>query len=156
MKRGSMKLIFTSDIHKNKKVIDYILNNYEADCYYDCGDSELLNYDLKNFYTVLGNCDYESYPNYRVVNIDENLNIFITHGHLYSLNTMISMAKQRSCNVIVHGHTHIKKQETIDDVLILNPGSVTKPRSKESNTFLIINYNELLKEISLEFVKINL
>ena len=64
----------------------------------------------------------------------------MTHGHLYNINSMISMAKQRKCNIIIHGHTHIKKLEKIDDIYIINPGSVAKPRSKDSNTFLILEY----------------
>ena len=33
-----MKVIFTSDIHGKKELLNYILENYEADYYYDCGD----------------------------------------------------------------------------------------------------------------------
>lgn len=151
-----MKLIFTSDIHGKKEIIDYILENYIVDGYYDCGDSELLNYNLKNFYSVLGNCDYESYPNYRIISLDEKNKIFMTHGHLYNINSMISMAKQRKCNIIIHGHTHIKKFEKIDDIYIINPGSVAKPRSKDSNTFLILDYDEIKNEINYQFIKLSL
>ncbi len=31
-------------------------------------------------------------------------------------------------NVVVHGHTHIPRNEVINDVLFLNPGSPTRPR----------------------------
>lgn len=151
-----MKLIFTSDIHGKKQIIDYILDNYIVDGYYDCGDSELLNYNLKNFYSVLGNCDYESYPNYRIITLDNNNKIFITHGHLYDYNTMIVMAKQRNCNIIIHGHTHIRKLDKVDNMYIINPGSIAKPRSKDSNTFLLLDFNEENKQINFEFIKLSL
>lgn len=151
-----MKIIVTSDLHGNKKVLDYILINYDADYYYDCGDSQLSDYDLKNFYSVLGNCDFNSFPRYRIVNINDNLRIFITHGHLYNDLKMIEMAKQNNCKIIIHGHTHKKRYEEIDGITILNPGSITRPRSNDSNTFLVIDYNEQDDSIIYDFIKITL
>lgn len=151
-----MKILLTSDIHGNQKALDYIVSNYEADLYYDCGDSELMNFYLKDFYSVLGNCDYESFPNYRVVNINSYLNIFITHGHLYSQDQIIEMAKQRKCNVIAYGHSHIRKLEERDGLYLINPGSVSKPRDKDGKSFAYIHFDEQTKKISFEFIKINL
>ena len=34
----------------------------------------------------------------------------------------------RGTRVVVHGHTHVPRQEEIDDVLYLNPGSASDPR----------------------------
>lgn len=149
-----MKIIVTSDIHGKKEIIDKLLYDYDADMYLDCGDSELSDYDLKNFYSVRGNCDYNYLPSYRVINIDDNINIFITHGHLYSLDEMIKNAKYRNCNIIIHGHTHIKRFDKVDNLYILNPGSLSKPRNKESNTFLEINYDKNSEKISFEFIKL--
>lgn len=149
-----MKIIVTSDIHGNREIINKLLYEFDADMYLDCGDSELSDYDLKNFYSVRGNCDYSFFPRYKVVNVNEDLNIFMTHGHLYSINEMIELAKQNNCKVILHGHTHIKKHDIIDGIHILNPGSINKPRNKESNTFLEIEYNENDKKISFQFIKL--
>ena len=151
-----MKILLTSDIHGHQELLNYIISNYDADLYYDCGDSELMNFNLKDFYSVMGNCDYEFYPNYRVVNIDEGLNIFITHGHLYSYETMIEMAKQKKCNVVAFGHYHVRRLEEVDGIYLINPGSVSKPRDKHGKSFACINYNPETKEISFEFIKINL
>lgn len=149
-----MKVIFTSDIHGKKELLNYILENYEADYYYDCGDSQLTNKDLKEFYSVMGNCDYEYFPYYRVVNVDD-LNILITHGHLYTQNDLIKLSKINNCKIIVTGHTHIKKLEMKDNIYFLNPGSVSKPRGGNDKTFVIMEYNED-KKISFEFIKISL
>ena len=32
-----------------------------------------------------------------------------------------------NCNVLLHGHTHVPRDETIGDVRFLNPGCVTRP-----------------------------
>ena len=150
-----MKIILTSDIHKNKRLVDYILYNFDADYYLDCGDSELNNYELKNFETVLGNCDYENYPRYRIFS-EEGLNILLTHGHLYSIDKMIELAKVNNCKIIIHGHTHIKKDEIIDDIIILNPGSITKPRNKNSNNMIEINYDSTNNKLYYNFIEITL
>ena len=151
-----MRIIFTSDIHRKKEIVNQIMINHYADEFYDCGDSELSDYDLKNFYTVKGNCDFRFFPNYRIVKVDDFLKIFITHGHLYKENKMVEIAKENDCNLIVHGHTHIKRLDKIGDIYIANPGSIARPRDKESNTFLILDYNENNKELVFEFVKLSL
>ena len=71
-----MRIIFTSDIHRKKEIVNQIMINHYADEFYDCGDSELSDYDLKNFYTVKGNCDFRFFPNYRIVKVDDFLKIF--------------------------------------------------------------------------------
>lgn len=151
-----MKIIVTSDLHRNIKALDYILYNFDADYYLDCGDSELTNYQLKNFDTVQGNCDYENFPRYLIKTIDKNLKIFITHGHLYSVDQMLDIAIKNDCKLILHGHTHIRKLELINKLYIINPGSITKPRNADSNTFLEIYYNEETLELSFNFIKITL
>lgn len=151
-----MKIIVTSDIHHNKKVISYILQNYNAEKYYDCGDSELSQNDLQFFQTVKGNCDFRNYPKYRIIEIDEYLKIFITHGHLYTSEQLLRISKENSCNIIISGHTHIKKLQLVDNIYMINPGSITRPRDIDSNTFLMIDYNLINHNVNFEFVKINL
>lgn len=151
-----MKLIFTSDIHHKKYIIDYILENYNVDGYYDCGDSELLPNELQNFLTVKGNCDFRNYPIYRIINVDENVKIFITHGHLLESKKIIEAIKNNNCNIIISGHTHIKRFEIDKGVYYLNPGSISRPRDKDSNTFLLFDYNEVSKNINIEFIKLSL
>lgn len=151
-----MKIIVTSDIHGKKEIVNKLLYEYDADLYLDCGDSELTDYDLQNFLSVRGNCDYEWFPSYRIVKVSENFNIFITHGHLYTLEDMIIKAKENNCKVIIHGHTHKKRDDKVKEVLILNPGSISRPRSKDSNCFLKINYNENDNEIYYDFIKLML
>ncbi len=53
--------------------------------------------------------------------------------------------------VVVHGHTHIPREERIGNVLYLNPGSVSKPRggSVKSIARIIIDAG---KVASVEFV----
>ena len=78
-----MKIIVTSDIHRKKEIINKLLYEHDADMYLDCGDSELSEYELKNFLSVRGNCDYEWFPSYRIIKISDKYNIFITIIYFY-------------------------------------------------------------------------
>ena len=149
-----MKIIVTSDIHGKKEILNKLLYEHDADMYLDCGDSELSDYDLQNFLSVQGNCDYGWFPSYRIVKISDEYSAFITHGHRYALDEMLAKAKENNCNIIIHGHTHKKRYEKYQDIFVLNPGSIARPRSKDSNTFLLINYDEKNKSISFDFIKL--
>lgn len=41
-------------------------------------------------------------------------------------------------NVVVHGHTHIPRNETINGVLFLNPGSPTRPRGGSRKSVMCV------------------
>lgn len=151
-----MKIIVTSDIHGKKEIVNKLLFEYDADMYLDCGDSELSDYDLQNFLSVRENCDYEWFPSYRIVRVSDNLKLFITHGHLFTMDEMINKAKENKCSIIIHGHTHKKRFDKYQDLFVLNPGSISRPRSKDSNCFLEINYDEENQEISFDFIKLTL
>ncbi len=53
--------------------------------------------------------------------------------------------------VVVHGHTHVPREERIGDVLYLNPGSATKPRGGSAKSIARILIDEG-KVASVEFV----
>ena len=95
---------------------------------------------------VRGNCDSEvdqmllSFPcmdDYvRVIDLDTQL--LCTHGHL-NLDSLISNLPKGS--VILSGHTHVKRDESIDGLRYLNPGSVSLPKDG-SHSFMIYENGE--------------
>ena len=59
--------------------------------------------------------------------------IFATHGHLYQVDMRLDLlrfaALENDCDIAMYGHTHVPYlEEDPDDVTILNPGSISKPR----------------------------
>lgn len=56
--------------------------------------------------------------------------------------------------VVIHGHTHVPRNQLIDGVLYLNPGSASRPRggSKKSIARLTI---ELGKVSAVEFIELS-
>lgn len=59
-------------------------------------------------------------------------NVMLTHGHLYSLfdngQELIEDAKVSNAQVILFGHTHIGCAIDNGKTLLLNPGSISRPR----------------------------
>ena len=96
---------------------------------------------------VRGNCDAEvdqmvlQFPilaDYCVLPCGERL-IYATHGHVYNLQQLPPLHGHHlpSCppipgvrpgDVVLSGHTHIPRGETVDGVHFWNPGSTTLPK----------------------------
>ena len=71
--------------------------------------------------------------------------IWICHGHRYGVKSSTRelewMAKTYEVDIAVYGHSHIPEMHWEDELLILNPGSVSRPRFKNP-TFAIIEIDD--------------
>lgn len=80
---------------------------------------------------VRGNCDGITRVPSEFVKEIGGVRIFMTHGHMYDVNSTLQRLKYRAeeldCTVALYGHTHIPCLEKHGDLLILNPGSASKP-----------------------------
>lgn len=147
-----MKVIVTSDIHHNKTNLEYIKNNYQYDLFLDAGDSCLSKIDLGDILTVKGNCDLFNYPKFRVIELNDKYKIYIAHGNHDNMNTLKYKALENGCNIVVTGHTHIPLYTSDEEILFLNPGSVSRPRGGSRQSFLILEVDD---NISVDFININ-
>lgn len=120
-----------SDIHGrlDPHVLDYL-----EDCdYIVCaGDTEdpLILEELATIAPVTavrGNCDWrpwaDSLPKDAVLHV-EDVNIYVIHN----LDNLSFTPDPNKIDVVVYGHTHRYKQYYENDVLYINPGSVSEPR----------------------------
>ncbi|WP_276318689.1 metallophosphoesterase family protein [Marinitoga lauensis] len=116
------------------------------------------NFKKRTFIT--GNCD--SPIDLKLLNIPEptpyvvenygSYNFFFTHGWDPNLEDSISLAKKYKCQYLIHGHTHISKYEKHDDLIIINPGSVSIPKENTPHSILIIDM--LKNNIDFKFINI--
>lgn len=151
-----MKILLMSDTHDDRDVIENILNFHpNCDAYIHCGDSELLHTDpiFNTFHVVRGNCDLlGKFPLEKQITL-ENHKIYITHGHVFdvkkSLNRLFYKAKEKRAEIVCFGHTHLAGAEKIDDIVFINPGSLTIPRGRVEKSFAILSLNE--DEIAVSF-----
>lgn len=59
----------------------------------------------------------------------------------------------KECQVVVHGHTHVPRNEMRDGTLFLNPGSTRKPRGRNNKSLAKIEVeNGQVKKV--EFVEL--
>jgi putative phosphoesterase len=67
---------------------------------------------------------------------------FMCHGHRHGLygsyHSLIAAAHEAKANVALFGHAHVPFCKTIDDILLVNPGSLGRPRSRIGSTFATI------------------
>lgn len=142
-----MKVLIISDSHGETEVLEAIAKRHahEVNAMIHCGDSELSvdHAALRNMVVVRGNCDWKAdFPNDRLEKIG-TWSFFITHGHLYSVKTTLMnlkyKAEETNANIVCFGHSHIAGAEMVDNVLFINPGSISLPRMRKEKTYVILN-----------------
>lgn len=71
--------------------------------------------------------------------------IFLTHGHLFHVNygteRLAAAAREAGADIVVYGHTHVA-YEARSDVLVLNPGSIARPRDERRGSFMLMDLEE--------------
>ncbi|MBQ8724411.1 MAG: metallophosphoesterase [Oscillospiraceae bacterium] len=137
-----MRIIVISDTHGRYSALSsVILSNMRADAFIHLGDGEeeylrlIDNFPsiAPKFYYVKGNCDYGSQrPEFLTLDIAPGHRILATHGHRFGVNYgkagILDKAKEHRCNIILHGHTHVRCNTYENGIYILNPGSASRPR----------------------------
>lgn len=137
------EIILVSDNHGEVKPLQDLLNTYPiTDCFIHCGDSEMHPYQLNGFVSVQGNNDFfNAYPNERIVEIGKH-RILVCHGHRHMIFSQPQMladyARKKDCDLAFYGHSHIPKDDTINGVRCLNPGSIWHNRDGSKPSYMII------------------
>lgn len=104
---------------------------------------EMLNNISDEILCVRGNCDSEVdqmvlkfniMAEYAIIYDGERM-IFATHGHKFNKDNLPSLKKG---DILLHGHTHIPENESIDGITVMNPGSVSIPKENSWHGYMII------------------
>lgn len=153
------RLLILSDNHGSEYEIRTILDEFKGkfDAMVHCGDSCMSPEYLETLvdcplYFVKGNSDrgYKGFRDHEEEVFEFAGHIcFVTHGHRYGVNwgleELLEKGQEYSADIIFYGHTHIPDYEEYEEenVIIMNPGSVTLPRQmKPQRTFLIVEFYE--------------
>lgn len=82
------------------------------------------------FVAVRGNCDpFSDAPKKTTVDWHGH-RFLLLHGHTVSGRlSLVYAAKEARADVVLFGHSHVPSIETVDGILLLNPGSLTYPRT---------------------------
>lgn len=150
-----MKILIISDTHRRHQLILKAIG-MEApfDALIHCGDIEgsiddILPEPDYPVTVVRGNMDNSPWLFYEDEEIVEarGHRIFVTHGHTHGVNWGLSdlkaAAKENACDVICYGHLHVPEILQEDGLLIINPGSLAKPRqSSPKPTYCVLHIDE--------------
>lgn len=140
-----MKVLIVSDSHGLTDELEMLKKKHgDIDHYIHCGDSELPEDHpaINGYHVVKGNCDFgAAFPNQLIVEADSE-KIFVTHGHLYNVKiSLINLhykAMEQQSKIVCFGHSHVLGCELIDDILFINPGSISLPRGRKERTYVVL------------------
>ena len=155
-----MKLLVTSDTHgyldgfeeavKKEKPFDILFH-----CGDVCGDQdEIQRIAGVPCYIIAGNNDFwGDLPKEITLNI-KGCKIFMTHGHRYGVDYDVTRlwmkGLEKDAEVVMFGHTHKPVVVENDGVWLINPGSLTYPRTSDRRRSYIVMEIGENSELSFE------
>ena len=159
-----MKIGILSDTHGDIKSIDKAIP-YLKECNLiihagdNVDDAEYIHYSTDvEVKSVKGNCDlYTQHHDeeYELIFKVDNKRFFLCHGHYYDVkygvDSLLRLAKHKKIDIGVFGHSHVPVYEKIDDIIFINPGSLSYPRGGSEKQFGILTIDE---KISYKQIKI--
>lgn len=158
-----MRAIVVSDSHTDTASLERAIDSQgKLDLVIHLGDVardvdyiETMYYPVK-VVSVLGNNDYRYEDYERVLDFDGH-KIFICHGHTQSVSSgyerLEATARSKGCEAALFGHTHRSTLEKRNDgFLLINPGSVSKPRGCKPSFAVLETENGKLKAVIVDWV----
>lgn len=148
-----MRILIISDTHRSHSGFDEALEIAgRIDYLIHLGDIEGGEYYIEEragcpCYFVAGNNDFfSSLPRELEITLGGK-RMFLTHGHGYRVSLgpqeLIEEARARKADVVMFGHTHKPYLQQLDDLLVLNPGSLTYPRQEgREPSFMIMEVDK--------------
>lgn len=76
---------------------------------------------------------------------DGNIRILTIHGYKESDEELLQMANNFKVNLLITGHTHVRRLERHDNLIWLNPGSVALPKDSDGIPSIALLENGLIK-----------
>ena len=144
-----MKLYVLSDTHGSiEKAVEVYEELHSVDLIIHLGDlvtdaNGISKITGMPVISIKGNNDYSSKnEDFRIIETECG-NIFLTHGHHFSVKTGLQRLLYRTletgCNAVLFGHTHMPLFTEANGVYLLNPGSLTIPADGSSGSYALVN-----------------
>ena len=119
------------------------------DLYLHAGDSEQDEFSIKPFISVRGNCDhYYDFQNFLVIPSPQG-NLYVQHTPHISK----SVINEHKAKIVIHGHTHIRRNEKLNDILYVNPGAISFARDKYEGSYAILLIEDNKLEVKFYTLK---
>lgn len=135
-----MRVLIVSDTHRdNENYFKVIEKIQDIDMVIHCGDAEGSEYTISEAagcetHIVMGNNDFFSDLPREIETEIGGYRVLITHGHTYCVSMGNERIKEeailRGFDIVIYGHTHRPSVDVDDEVIALNPGSLSYPRQE--------------------------
>ena len=159
-----MRIGVISDSHGDKNAVEKAVKQMAGvDAIFHLGDyakdGELIKkLHPGQLYVVSGNCDFftdADTPSELLLEM-EGKRVFVTHGHKYGvkdgLNKLYYKGQELGADIVLFGHTHSSQVVRVEEMVLFNPGSVSRPRNTKRPTYGIIEIsNGNIKPVIIEF-----
>ncbi len=143
-----MRILIVSDTHRmNRNYLELVERMQSLDLIIHCGDVEGSEYTLKEaapcpVMMIAGNNDFFcQLPRELDFNIGK-YKVWVTHGHNYFVYSgtkdIKEAARSRGADIVCFGHTHQPVVEREDDLVLINPGSISYPRQSNCRPSYVI------------------
>ena len=154
------RIAVISDSHGSLKNLSAFTGRLgQADALWHLGDcvedapvlAERLNC---GFVCVRGNCDpFSDQPLTRIIEW-HNKRFLLLHGHTVSGRmNLLYTAKSNNCDAVLFGHSHVASVECEDGIWMINPGSLSRPRSSLGPSMALILLTDDSMDVRLLFAK---
>lgn len=134
-----MKILVVSDSHGRNVYLEEVLEKTQPDMLIHLGDLEGSEEFIEDCVScpvemVSGNNDYGSALESEKMIFLGRYKVLLTHGHrqrvYFGTQTLKDWARSQGADIVMFGHTHMPLLDTEDDVIALNPGSISQPRQE--------------------------
>lgn len=79
----------------------------------------------------------------------DGIRFMVTHGHDVTEDKLHDIVKFYKVDIMITGHTHIRKAERYEKTLIINPGSISVPKGDGRPSFAVFEDN------TVKFINVN-
>ncbi len=135
-----MKVLIVSDTHRRHGNLETVLENVgKMDLLIHLGDAEGEEDYIEAIAgcpveIIAGNNDFFSDLDKEKVILLGKYKVLLTHGHYYNVTVGVERlkeeARERGIDIAMFGHTHRPYLEIGNELVILNPGSISFPRQE--------------------------
>ena len=149
-----MKILVVSDTHRAADGFRLAVEREHPDMVFHMGDIEGQTELFEEIagvplYCVKGNCDgfFSDLPEDFVIDVGKH-RVYMAHGHRhdvsYNPEALVAAAKIQGADVAIYGHTHVPELiPSYKGVMVLNPGSLSRPRQLGArHTYAIIDVDD--------------
>lgn len=148
-----MKILIVSDTHRHEENLERVLElEKNIDALIHLGDVEGSEDYIRSIvncpcYMVAGNNDYFSMLNREIKTTIGNYKVLLTHGHHYYVSLGYEHIRlegiAQDMDIVMFGHTHRPLVDEGEDIILINPGSLTYPRQEgKAPSYIIMTLDE--------------